>query len=117
MWAKVILLVLMPVVAVANTNECDNVLKTDDLIVCLGSSSQRAHQALNRTYKDTVARLTKEQKALLVKSQRAWLVAKNNWCDLEASSVAGGQAYQPTYLECDIRLTQVRTKEVATIGR
>lgn len=117
MWTKVTLLLLMPVAAVANTSACDNVLKTDALIVCLGDSSQHAAQALNRAYKETVARLTKEQRALLVKSQRAWLVAKDNWCELEASSVAGGEAYQPTYLECDIRLTQVRTKEVAAVGR
>lgn len=117
MWAKVILLVLMPVVAVANTSACDDLLKSDALIVCLGDASQYADQALNRTYKETVVRLTKEQKALLVKSQRAWLVAKDNWCELEASGVAGGQAYQPTYLQCDIRLTQARTKEVAEVGR
>lgn len=117
MWAKVILLVLMPVVAVANTSACDNVLKADALIVCLGDSSQLADQALNRTYKETVARLTKEQKALLLKSQRAWLVAKDNWCELEASGVSGGQAYQPAYLECDIRLTQARTKEIVEVGR
>ncbi|WP_275270512.1 lysozyme inhibitor LprI family protein [Limnobacter sp. P1] len=95
---------------IANATHCDKVLANDKLIVCLGDDYNEADKRLNEVYKSLRTKLGPEEKQSLKHSQRAWLNKRDDQYDAEAAPTAGGQVYQPTYIQCQIDMTNSRVK-------
>ena len=93
-------------------DSCDNVVANDALIQCLGTEFTKADAELNRTYVALRGRLDREANVTLKAAQVAWLTYRDKDCELRASSAAGGQAYQPTFISCQTEKTVRRTQEL-----
>ncbi len=105
------LIFLLLMVAVGNAlsfSPCDKIEKSDALNLCLGKELYRVDRDLNLSYADLMRKLTPERKELFRKSEVAWIELRDKDCEFEASSAAGGDAYQPLYISCQIKLTKNR---------
>jgi uncharacterized protein YecT (DUF1311 family) len=96
----------------AHAGVCDDISENDKLTSCLANEYQKADALLNKKYASVRKSLGKEQIELLKKSQRAWLIVRDTDCEIQASAVAGGQAYEPTYVSCQTAKTQRRMEEL-----
>lgn len=105
----------LPVISLAG--KCDAVLATDRLVQCLGEEHSEADAQLNATYNQLRAKLDQDGKGLLKQAQVAWLSYRDRDCEFQASAVAGGQAYQPTYITCQTEKTTQRIGELKRSGR
>lgn len=109
-----IAIALFPGVSFAG--KCDQVLAKDQLVECLGKEFSVADSALNKTYNILKTKLDREGKELLKNGQVAWLTYRDKDCELQALAVAGGQAYQPTFISCQTEKTNRRTQELKGAG-
>ena len=104
------LALLLP--SICSASHCDKVLANDELINCLGKDYSNIDRRLNQVYNALRGKLSAEKRKSLKESQLAWLASREKQCEEEASQVAGGQAYQPTYIECQISATGSRIKKL-----
>lgn len=110
------LLAALSIEDVAAANKCASIAANDQLTECLAEEFSKEDAALNKAYNDLKVRLGDDEKELLKKAQLAWLSYRDKDCEFQALAVAGGQAYQPTYISCQTDKTLRRTKELKTSG-
>ncbi len=87
---------------------CEGLEKSDALNLCLGKELHRVDRELNSSCADIMQKLAPERKEILRKSEVAWIESRDKDCEFEASSAVGGDAYQPLYISCQIKLTKNR---------
>ena len=106
-----ILLCLVLASANAIAGPCDSILENDKLTSCLAEEFQNADALLNQRYAVLRKSMNKEQRELIRKAQTAWVTVRDADCELRASAVAGGQAYEPVFLSCQTEKTLRRIEE------
>lgn len=114
---SILLTVLLAVSMVdVEASPCASVQANDELIVCLGNEFASVDAKLNRRYSILRKTMSKDQQDLLRKAQVSWLVVRDSDCELQASWVTGGQAYEPTFLVCQTDKTRQRILELDRLG-
>ena len=73
---------------------------------------EAADKRLNEVYKQLIANLSKEEKALLSESQLGWIKVRDNTCEFEVYRNRGGSGFQGFLNECLERATKQRTAEL-----
>jgi len=73
---------------------------------------KKADAELNKVYKELVALLSPERKALLVKAQRAWITFRDTHCRFTDSSYEGGSMQPMIYAMCMQEITEQRVKQL-----
>lgn len=84
-----------------------------EINLCLVKQYKLEDQRLNsgyRAYQKYLSR--KADKKLLLNAQRAWILYKENDCELNAMQAQGGSLFPQLKNQCLIQKTQVRTKEL-----
>ena len=99
---------------------------------CAGDADRRADAAMNVQWKLTLAAENQRDKDYaevprgdarpsyadaLLAAQRAWLKFRDSECEVEAYAVRGGSMEPQIAAECEARLTQERTKQLAAIAK
>ncbi len=108
--------------AMAQTDDCDSVVTQADINACADRDYEDADQALNATYKATVAIMkeydiasaTPQNGALarLKAAQRAWVTFRDAACEAEGFIYRGGSVEAAVVANCMTRLTQARTEDL-----
>jgi uncharacterized protein YecT (DUF1311 family) len=73
---------------------------------------QKVDAELNKVYKELMALLSPERKALLVKAQRAWITFRDTHCQYESSIYEGGSMKPLLHAMCKQDLTEHRLKQL-----
>ncbi len=99
---------------------------------CAGDARVRADVAMNAQWKLTLAAEHQRDKdyaevprgdtrpsyvEALLTAQRAWLKFRDSECEVEAYAVRGGSLEPQIAAQCEGRLTQERTKQLAAIAK
>jgi uncharacterized protein YecT (DUF1311 family) len=108
-----LLVCLLTFAPFAEAAPCGKLLNEDALNECLSDELSLADKELNQTYANFRGKLTDTDRDLLKAAEAAWIKSRDNDCDFEAASVAGGTAYQSIYLTCMATRTKQRTKQLA----
>lgn len=94
---------------------CDDPQTQADMNACAQKAYQESDKKLNQVYKEVVAQLAPEQKALLVQAHKSWLVVRDNHCKLYEQFYAGGSIMPLMVANCTHELTENRIKELQMI--
>ena len=79
---------------------------------CIRFRYEAADKRLNEVYKQLIAKLSKEEKALLSEAQLGWIKQRDNTCEFEVYRNRGGSGFQGFLNECLERATKQRTAEL-----
>lgn len=82
-----------------------------------GRQAQAADKALNDQYRIVMERLSPPSRPLLRDAQRSWIGFRDKQCAFETSGARGGSAYAMVHAGCLARLSQERTRQLASAGR
>ena len=93
--------------------DCAHAEAQQDMNQCADRDFHRADEALNRAYRAAMAKLDKDDAALLRSAQRAWLAFRDAECSYEAAPNQGGSIYPLIYDGCLTALTKDRTRQLA----
>jgi uncharacterized protein YecT (DUF1311 family) len=110
---KVVLLLLA--LCGAAHGQCEDRVVTLALSTCLRGELKKANVELNRVYGSTMKKLDGGDLERLRKAQRVWLAYRYAQCDAEYQLWGGGSGGPPALLQCQLKLTQSRTKEMTTL--
>ena len=96
----------------AMARPCDSMVNEDVLNSCLKKQLATSDKELNAIYskfRESLEGRTREQLKI---SELAWMKSRDNDCEFEAESAAGGTAYQSLYLDCQLVRTKARTDQL-----
>lgn len=108
---------LLAITADAEARPCSAIQANDELVQCLGNEFARSDAQLRQRTSALRKTMSKDQQDLLRKAQASWLVVRDSDCELQASWVEGGQAYQPTFIACQTTKTRQRMSELDRLGQ
>jgi len=92
---------------------CANAQTTAEMRDCAGQEYQKADAALNKSYRDLMAKLDDDgQKSALKAAQQAWIKYRDANCEFAAYQNRGGTIYPVVYTGCLTSTTTARTKEL-----
>jgi Uncharacterized protein conserved in bacteria len=91
---------------------CDRPQGDVEVRACIRLRYELADKRLNDVYKQLIAKLSKEEKALLSEAQLGWIKLRDNTCEFEVYKNRGGTGYQGFLNECLERMTKQRTAEL-----
>lgn len=91
---------------------CDRPQGDVEVRACIRLRYELADKRLNEVYKQLIANLSKEEKALLSESQLGWIKVRDNTCEFEVYRNRGGSGFQGFLNECLERATKQRTAEL-----
>ena len=91
---------------------CDRPQGDVEVRACIRFRYELADKRLNEVYKQLIAKLSKEEKALLSESQLGWIKVRDNTCEFEVYRNRGGSGFQGFLNECLERATKQRTAEL-----
>ena len=91
---------------------CDRPQGDVQVRACIRFRYEAADKRLNEVYKQLIANLSKEEKALLSESQLGWIKVRDNTCEFEVYRNLGGSGFQGFLNECLERATKQRTAEL-----
>ena len=92
---------------------CANAQTTAEMRDCAGQEYQKADAALNKSYRELMAKLDDEgQKSVLKTAQQAWIKYRDANCEFAAYQNRGGTIYPVVYTGCLTSMTTARTKEL-----
>ncbi|MEG3858507.1 lysozyme inhibitor LprI family protein [Microcoleus sp. herbarium12] len=98
--------------AIAQQINCDRPQGDAQVRACIRLKYELADKRLNEVYKQLIAKLSKEEKALLSESQLGWIKQRDNTCEFEVYKNRGGSGFQGFFNECLERVTKQRTAEL-----
>ena len=81
------------------------------LNACAYADFEVAQAGYAAVFRDLSAGVDSGQRTLLRSAQTAWLQYRTAACDFEASGVRGGSAEPMVRMQCQTRMTRVRTTE------
>lgn len=87
-----------------------------EMNACALADFKRADAALNKQYKQAMARVSKKDQSRLRREQRAWLKQRDSGCKEEAKESEGGSIWPLEYFSCLASVTQKRTEELGVWG-
>ena len=97
---------------------CANAQTTAEMRDCAGREYQKADGALNKAYRDLMAKLDDEgQKSALKAAQQAWIKYRDANCEFESYQNRGGTIYPVVYTGCLTLMTVARTKELRELSK
>jgi uncharacterized protein YecT (DUF1311 family) len=79
---------------------------------CIHLRYKAADKRLNDVYKQLIAKLNGEEKALLSESQLEWIKQRDKNCEFEVYQYRGGTGYRAFLDHCLERMTKQRTAEL-----
>lgn len=91
---------------------CDRPQGDVQVRACIRFRYEAADKRLNEVYKQLIAKLSKEEKALLSEAQLGWIKVRDNTCEFEVYRNRGGSGFQGFLNECLERATKQRTAEL-----
>ncbi len=91
---------------------CDRPQGDVEVRACIRLRYELADKRLNDVYKQLIAKLNGEEKALLSEAQLGWIKQRDNTCEFEVYRNRGGTGYQGFLNECLERMTKQRTAEL-----
>ena len=91
---------------------CDRPQGDVQVRACIRFRYEAADKRLNEVYKQLIAKLSKEEKALLSEVQLGWIKQRDNTCEFEVYRNRGGSGFQGFLNECLERATKQRTAEL-----
>lgn len=91
---------------------CDRPQGDIEVRACIRLRYELADKQLNDVYKQLIAKLSKEEKALLSQAQLGWIKQRDNTCEFEVYRNRGGSGFQGFLNECLERSTKQRTAEL-----
>lgn len=91
---------------------CDRPQGDVEVRACIRLRYELADKRLNDVYKQLIANLSKEEKALLAEAQLGWIKVRDNSCEFEVYKNRGGSGFQGFLNECLERMTKQRTAEL-----
>ena len=91
---------------------CDRPQGDVEVRACIRLRYELADKRLNEVYKQLIANLSKEEKALLSESQLGWIKLRDNTYEFEVYRNRGGSGFQGFLNECLERATKQRTAEL-----
>ncbi|WP_373536690.1 lysozyme inhibitor LprI family protein [Microcoleus sp.] len=97
---------------IAQQINCDRPQGDVEVRACIRLRYELADQRLNEVYKQLIAKLSKEEKALLAEAQLGWIKVRDNTCEFEVYQNRGGTGYRGFLNECLERITKQRTAEL-----
>ncbi len=89
-------------------SDCEKQLNVELLNQCLGNEFANVDRELNTVYARLRAKLAENDKDSLRKAELLWVDLRDKDCEFEAAGVAGGQAYESTFISCQSRYTRLR---------
>ncbi len=98
--------------AIAQQINCDRPQGDVEVRTCIRLRYELADKRLNDVYKQLMAKLSKEEKALLAEAQLGWIKVRDNSCEFEVYRNRGGSGFQGFLNECLERATKQRTAEL-----
>jgi len=97
---------------IAQQINCDRPQGDVEVRACIRLRYELADKRLNEVYKQLIAKLSKEEKALLTEAQLGWIKQRDNSCEFEVYRNRGGSGFQGFLNECLERATKQRTAEL-----
>ncbi|MEZ2277711.1 MAG: lysozyme inhibitor LprI family protein [Microcoleus sp.] len=97
---------------IAQQLNCDRPQGDVEVRACIRLRYELADKQLNDVYKQLIAKLNGEEKALLAEAQLGWIKQRDNTCEFEVYQNRGGTGYQGFLNECLERSTKQRTAEL-----
>ncbi|XZO01448.1 MAG: lysozyme inhibitor LprI family protein [Microcoleus sp.] len=97
---------------IAQQLNCDRPQGDVEVRACIRLRYELADKRLNDVYKQLIAKLNGEEKALLAEAQLGWIKVRDNSCEFEVYKNRGGTGYQGFLNECLERMTKQRTAEL-----
>ncbi|MEG3977986.1 lysozyme inhibitor LprI family protein [Microcoleus sp. herbarium8] len=97
---------------IAQQINCDRPQGDVEVRACIRLRYELADERLNDVYKQLIAKLSKEEKALLAEAQLGWIKVRDNTCEFEVYQNRGGTGYRGFLNECLERITKQRTAEL-----
>ncbi len=97
---------------IAQQLNCDRPQGDVEVRACIRLRYELADKRLNDVYKQLIAKLNGEEKALLSEAQLGWIKQRDNTCEFEVYRNRGGTGYQGFLNECLERSTKQRTAEL-----
>jgi uncharacterized protein YecT (DUF1311 family) len=91
---------------------CDRPQGDIEVRACIRFRYELADKRLNELYKQLIAKLSKEEKALLSEAQLGWIQQRDKTCEFEVYKNRGGTGYQGFLNECLERSTKQRIAEL-----
>lgn len=91
---------------------CDQPQGGIEVRACIRLRYELADKQLNDVYKQLIAKLSKEEKALLAEAQLGWIKQRDNTCEFEVYKNRRGNGFQGFLNECLERSTKQRTTEL-----
>ncbi|MGB8689717.1 MAG: lysozyme inhibitor LprI family protein [Microcoleus sp.] len=91
---------------------CDRPQGDVEVRACIRLRYELADKRLNDVYKQLIAKLNGEEKALLAEAQLGWIKVRDNSCEFEVYKNRGGSGFQGFLNECLERMTKQRTAEL-----
>lgn len=91
---------------------CDRPQGDVEVRTCIRFRYEAADKRLNEVYQQLIAKLSKEEKALLAEAQLGWIKQRDNTCEFEVYRNRGGTGYRGFLNECLERSTKQRTAEL-----
>lgn len=96
---------------------CKDPRTTIEMKECAAREYKEADAALNKAYKEAMARLTsKEQKDKLKEAQKAWIKFRDLHCESEYLTWEGGSFGGVAHTNCMTSLTRKRTAQLESLG-
>jgi len=97
---------------IAQQLNCDRPQGDVEVRACIRLRYELADKRLNDVYKQLIANLNGEEKALLAEAQLGWIKVRDNSCEFEVYKNRGGSGFQGFLNECLERMTKQRTAEL-----
>ncbi|MEK0195428.1 MAG: DUF1311 domain-containing protein [Oscillatoriales cyanobacterium] len=97
---------------IAQQLNCDRPQGDVEVRACIRLRYELADKRLNDVYKQLIAKLSKEEKALLAEAQLGWIKVRDNSCEFEVYRNRGGSGFSGFLNECLERSTKQRTAEL-----
>jgi len=97
---------------IAQQLNCDRPQGDVEVRACIRLRYELADKRLNDVYKQLIAKLNGEEKALLSEAQLGWIKQRDNTCEFEVYRNRGGSGFQGFLNECLERSTKQRTAEL-----
>ncbi|MEG4271187.1 MULTISPECIES: lysozyme inhibitor LprI family protein [unclassified Microcoleus] len=101
-----------PSFPIAQQINCDRPQGDVEVRACIRLRYEIADKQLNDVYKQLIAKLSKEEKALLAEAQLGWIQLRDKTCEFEVYKSRGGTGYRGFLNECLDRMTKQRTAEL-----
>ncbi len=98
--------------AIAQQINCDRPQGDVEARTCIRLRYEAEDKRLNEVYKQLIAKLSKEEKALLAEAQLGWIKQRDNTCEFQVYRNRGGSHFSGFLNECLERATKQRTAEL-----